>query len=250
MEEVKIRVGRLLPGYQFLSEGINAPVRGMAALEDGEVAVIAKKIGARALAVELVCAYYGRSVGLPIPEPLLLVDDEEEYHFGSVDIGHPSLAQFVRSDDTAVHDELLQWPDLIKAACFDELVVNPDRHNGNLLYDGERFSLIDHDLCIPSGMSPTAPFTPDDANALLFLKIESLPLDDLARRRLLKEAEDWIRSHPDAVISESALALDGICTPAIQSHLVSFLRDRLAVLSDLLHAKINPEQGRINWNDG
>lgn len=241
------RIGHLLPGFHELSEGVNAPVRGIAATDTGEVTVIAKKVSLRVLGVELACAAYGRAAGLPIPEPLVLFDDAGSLHFGSVDIGHPSLAQFIRLSDTSVHNHLIDWPGLVSAACFDELIVNPDRHDGNLLYDGQTFTLIDHDLCLPHGMNPASAFIPDDANVLLKLAIEALPRDDLSKRRMLKDANSWLSSLEDQMIDHVEAAMNGVCTPALQSQLTSFLRARLSKLSDLISDKINPEQGRLNF---
>ncbi|MEW2971007.1 hypothetical protein AB1A96_03380 [Pseudomonas juntendi] len=240
------RIGRLLPGFHELSEGVNSPVRGIAATDAGEVTVIAKKVSLRVLGVELACAVYGRAAGLPIPEPLVLLDDAGALHFGSVDISHPSLAQFISLSDTSAHSHLVDWPGLLSAACFDELIVNPDRHEGNLLYDGQSFTLIDHDLCMPHGMVPTSAFTPDDANVLLKLAIDALPKDDLSKRRMLKDANSWIASLEDHMVDSAEAAMDGVCTSAIQSQLTSFLRLRLAKLSDLITDKVNPEQGRLS----
>ena len=128
-EPVQIRVGRLLPGGQLVGEGANQPWRGIAATVAGEVAVIAKKISNREMAVEVICAALGRSVGLPVPEPLLLLDSANEWHFGSADTGHPNLSQFVSSQDNVILDELERWPELLAAACFDVNRPGFSRHS-------------------------------------------------------------------------------------------------------------------------
>jgi len=245
--EVAIRTGRLLPGYQELSEGVNAPVRGIAATDNGEISVIAKKVGSRVLAVELICAAYGRAAGLPIPEPLILIDEKHQFHFGSADTGHPSLAHFVNAEDASLIKTLSEWPGLVAAACFDELVVNPDRHDGNLLYDGESFTLIDHDLCLPHGMQPESTFGPEGANILLKILIDSIPTDELSKRRALKEIEAWIADKSDISMDGASLALNGACTPDTQNQLLSFIKARLIKLADLLNDKVKPEQRRLEY---
>jgi hypothetical protein len=152
--KTKLLVGRLLPGAQEVGHGANRPVRGIAATASGEIAVVAKRVSTREIAVEIICAAIGRAAGLPIPEPVLLMDHEDVWHYGSVDSSHPNLSRFVCTDDASILGELERWPSLLPAACFDELIANPDRHDGNLLYDGSGFFLIDHGLCIPLGMNP------------------------------------------------------------------------------------------------
>lgn len=38
---------------------------------------------------------------------------------------------------------------IAKAAYFDEWIAMDDRHNGNLLFNGDDFILIDHETAIP-----------------------------------------------------------------------------------------------------
>lgn len=241
-----LRTGRLLPGYVPLDEGVNSPVRGIAWVENGEVSVIAKKVGARVLAVEALCAVYGRAAGLPIPEPLILYDEHIGWMFGSADVGHPNLSQFVNTHNDIVHQRLLEWPGLTSAACFDELIVNTDRHDGNILYDGSVFTLIDHDLCLPYGMKAEAAMPSHNQNVLLDILIAALPEGDLGKRRLLKDADAWISELDGSAEREAEKAIDGVCTQEIQDQLVSFVRARLCKLSDILSEKVNPAQGRLD----
>lgn len=241
-----LRTGRLLPGYVLLDDGVNAPMRGIASTDDGEIAVIAKKVGTRVLAVEALCAVYGRAAGLPIPEPLMIFHEEMGWMFGSADVGHPNLNRFVRLDSVAVRQKLLAWPDLLPAACFDELVVNFDRHDGNILFDGLDFTLIDHDLCIPHGMRADAAMPSNQSNELLDIIIKALPEGDLSKRKLLNDSNAWISEREEASAIAANDALAGVCTNQVKDQLVSFVKDRLPKLSGLLSAKINPDQGRFD----
>jgi len=239
----QIRVGRLLPGGQLVGSGSNQPWRGIAATVDGEVAVITKKISRREIAVEVICAALGRAAGLPVPEPLLLVDADEEWHFASADVGHPNLSQLVNSKDASVLDELEQWPELIAAACFDELIANPDRHDGNILFNGQGFLLIDHGLCIPSGMQPDDDSDDYYSNRFLELAISACR-DDLATERAARRAAEWALNKPASALENTEQSLSA----NLQSNqLISFLKDRIASLGDMLHHKIKPTaQGRLN----
>lgn len=245
-ESVQIRVGRLLPGGQLVGEGANQPWRGIAATVAGEVAVIAKKISSREMAVEIVCAALGRSAGLPIPEPLLLLDAGNEWYFGSADVGHPNLAQFVSSQDSSVLDELERWPELLAAACFDELIANPDRHDGNILFDGQGFLLIDHGLCIPSGMRPSD--ASDDYYSNRFLELAvSACRDDLSTERAARRASEWAEHKPKSAVENTERSIFEHFESKTQNQLISFLKARIVTLGDILHDKIKPTaQGRLS----
>lgn len=240
---VQIRVGRLLPGGQLLGEGSNKPLRGIAATISGEVAVIAKKISNREISVEIICAALGRSAGLPIPEPLLLLDANNDWHFGSADIGHPNLAQIVCSEDQSILDELEKWPELLAAACFDELVANPDRHDGNILFDGLGFLLIDHGLCIPSKMMPNDASEDYYINRFLELAISACR-DEVSIQRTAKRALEWAeqKSKP-AVEAVAASNFEHLGSPT-QNQLICFLKERIITLGEILHSKIKPTAQR------
>lgn len=239
----KVRVGRLLPGGAEVGEGANRPIRGIAATQAGEVAVIAKQVSSREIAVEVICAVLGRAAGLPIPEPLLLIDSNNVWHYASADIGHPNLAQYVSTQDSSVLDELEKWPGLLSAACFDELIANPDRHDGNLLYDGAGFFLIDHGLCIPHGM-PAAELSDDyHSNQLLDLHINTCR-DEVAKQRSVNSSRAWVMENGERSIGEAAQAAAEGLDGASQQQLLSFLKGRVAILGDLLHDRIKPSQQR------
>lgn len=245
----KVRLGLILPGGTEVGEGSNKPKRCMASTHAGEIAVIAKRLPLREISVEIVCAVVGRAAGLPIPEPVLLVDDNKVWHYGSADTGHPNLAQFVMPTDTSVLDELIKWPSLLQAACFDELIANPDRNDGNLLYDGDGFFLIDHGMCIPHGMSAVDVSDDYHSNQLLGMH-EALCKDELSIKRAANGAREWsIRVGPSSVDSADSIAVED-ADLAAKGELLSFLRGRMAILGDLLYNKIKPsQQGRFWFND-
>ncbi|MCF5550639.1 phosphatidylinositol 4-kinase [Pseudomonas syringae pv. syringae] len=244
-EPVQIRIGRLLPGGQLVGEGANQPWRGIAATVAGEVAVIAKRISNREMAVEVVCAALGRSAGLPIPEPLLLLDSSNEWHFGSADTGHPNISKFVSSQDNSILDELERWPELLAAACFDELIANPDRHDGNILFNGQGFLLIDHGLCLPSGMRPSDSSDDYYANRFLDLAI-SVCRDDLSTERAARRAAEWAERKSQPAVDQAETCIFDHFESKTQNQLISFLKERISSLGEMLHHKIKPTaQGRL-----
>lgn len=245
---VSVRVGRLLPGAQEVGEGANFPVRGIAATADGEIAVIAKKLCGREIAVEVICAALGRAAGIPIPEPLILLDTNNCWHFGSAEAAHPNLSQFVSYQDFSVQDELENWPDLLAAACFDELIANPDRHDGNILYDGTGFFLIDHGLCIPHGMQPNDRSEDYHTNRLLDV-LMNVCRDELSQQRAVNTSREWVKNKSIPAASSAERTVSEQLNPEARDQLISFLRTRISILGDLLHEKIKPSQGSLNLGD-
>lgn len=239
----KLRVGRLLPGWVEIGDGANRPVRGIAATHEGEVPVIAKKIAGREIAVEIICAVLGRAAGLPVPEPLALIDENGVWSYGSADVGHPNLAQFVSTNNSAVLDELEKWPALLPAACFDELIVNPDRNDGNLLYDGQGFFLIDHGLCIPHGMQAADRSDDYHTNQLLELHIGACR-DEVSKQRTVSKSREWSEQRGLSSVSAADQITADTLSADSQQKLISFLKERAALLGSILHERIKPTQQR------
>lgn len=238
----EITLGRLLPGHSEVGEGVNKPVRGIADTPRGEVTVIAKKIGHKGIATEILCAKLGILMDLPIPEPLVLLDENNDLFFGSVDVGHPSFARFINLNDPAISKKLSEWPDLIKAACFDELIANDDRSNGNLIYDGDSFFLIDHELAIPLSMEAANWDWDDDfyLNSLLSLVISLGEEDDIKQQRSINEARNWSQK-----CTQEKAEIAGKSIPASiyqSSDLINFIAVRALGLREALHTKIRPNR--------
>ncbi|PKH18308.1 hypothetical protein CIG19_21175 [Enterobacterales bacterium CwR94] len=246
---VHLRIGRLLPGYREVGFGSCSPVRGISLFAEGECAVIAKKIPDREIAVEVICSCIGREFGLPIPEPVLLLNSDNNWFFGSVDIGHPNLMQVATASDAAIIGKLEKWPPLIQAACFDEWIANPDRGNENLLFDGSGFFLIDHGMAIPSGM-PADDWSDDYYNnQLLEIVTGSCERADDLRLKKAKEAQGWSSTIEKFDTAYDFSALPSVIDDSLKLKISKFLRERVIKLGDELYRKLNPHQGALNFHD-
>lgn len=121
---------------------------------------------------ESICAVLGRAIGLPIPKPFLVMTRKNSFEdkqwekvvqqqnlifvnenkdaflaFASEDEGHPSFSKITLPDI----NEFRNWIQLKDCILFDEWIANPDRHLGNILYEGKgKFSLIDHSHALTS----------------------------------------------------------------------------------------------------
>jgi hypothetical protein len=118
------------------------------------------------IAVELACGFAALALKLPVPKPALVYCNRRDL---------PALPQSVTGDvlllfgssftpedtiwaraklNSAFAEELI-WQrvceDIVgsKGAAWDELIANPDRHHNNLIFDGLKWWLFDHDKAIP-----------------------------------------------------------------------------------------------------
>ncbi|SEK02775.1 hypothetical protein SAMN05216550_113214 [Paraburkholderia tropica] len=115
--------------------------------------------------IELACGLASQALRLPVPRPALVIAELEDLQsppaslkdgpiilFGS--LFQPPDPFFARkADDDALATEFI-WQKVCddevapKGAAWDELVANPDRHAQNLLFDGSKWWLFDHNLAL------------------------------------------------------------------------------------------------------
>ena len=124
--------------------------------------------GQAKLPIELACSLAGAELRLKVPRGVLVLATRDQLP------GLPAGAKpLPGTDDYLCFGSMHQWPDdsaaralddassrehtwrqlcelpsAAPAAAWDELTANGDRHTGNLLFDGEDYWLIDHDLAL------------------------------------------------------------------------------------------------------
>ncbi|HHS9879370.1 TPA: HipA family kinase [Klebsiella aerogenes] len=249
-----IRAGRLLPGGVFIDEGQHRPLKGFALLptNDGgneEVVVYAKEMSLRDISTEVTCAALGRCLNLPIPEPVILFDQSNTPYFGSVDISYPSFTHYINnSADKSVSDKLASWPMLQEASYFDEWIAMDDRHNGNLLYNGDEFYLIDHESAIPQGLASHQSGIDYYSNQLLQIANSLLDrTNDIAVQKSANDARAWSVTKKSSINTLQNELSDRI-QEKTKNQLISFLSARIEVLGDILYEQIKPQQTQMNYN--
>ncbi|WP_455893701.1 hypothetical protein [Pseudomonas palmensis] len=101
------------------------------------------------LQAELVCSVIGRSLGVKIPEPFLVIIKPEakppiDENLPLLGFGTSAIAghSFARLGNFA--DLHLALKDIDLVAAFDQLIANGDRHLGQIIYDGKDSWSIDH----------------------------------------------------------------------------------------------------------
>lgn len=125
------------------------------------------KEGKNALAIELACALAAQALKLPVPYPALVVAERDDLgalpisitgerllligsHYKKTDALYTQMVSNNPAAEEFIWSRVCASPTGAKGAAWDELVANPDRHSENLLFDGIKWWLFDHDLALPS----------------------------------------------------------------------------------------------------
>lgn len=211
-----------LTGRDNINQTWKADIRS----EEGDFQAIVKDIPERELVVECLCAVLGRRLGLPIPRPMLVEDAELGILFGSEELSHPDLKRAELS--TYLMTILLSdWPRLPLATVFDEWIANPDRHGGNLLWDGNgEFWLIDHGLALADALPPEQKLK----NYLLDFAT-ALADNDLKKQKLLNQLAQNIPQNTEAIQAISPLFFS-------DESMLQFLQKRSPMLYTLLRKTV------------
>lgn len=160
---MKLETAKLVAGSESpIGEGVNAAIRCVLALRDGtRRAAILKRIPHERVMAECFCALLLRGWGLNVPEPFL-VDEGASIAFGSADAAYPSLTQrfgISSLPDSPMKDALVNaaiqlvvsFVQTPLATMADEAIDNRDRNLGNVLWDGQSETWIDHELALGLG---------------------------------------------------------------------------------------------------
>ncbi len=235
-----LRLGVLLPGSVAVGDGINHARRGQVRTAQGDVIAIIKSVPSREIAVELFCALLAQHLGLPAPAPLLVAMPDRALAVGSADMGYPSLRHFLQTNDNdpQILRRLLEWPHLVPTASFDDWIANPDRHVGNLLFDGTaQFWLIDHGLALAATLAPADRVD----NHMLELAREGR--DEIALQRLKREMMERAATYGSGDVYEVGQTIP---VPHIDE-LMDFLVQRLPHLTGLARKRLRTRQQDLDY---
>lgn len=250
----QVQVGLMLPGAIPFSDSsnINPTFKAHVQTHEDVIQAYVKLIPPREIYVECVCAVVGRFLGLPIPKPLIVKVDHEalinipggEYKlaFGSEDSVYPSLKR------RGLNDELFKKLDNFKktldVGVFDEWIANPDRHGGNILFDGsDNFTFIDHGLSISREISSDSPAY---QNIIVdsFYSVKS----EFEKYKLNREVQSTITPQyseiPLSLLSEKTLGTSYL-KPEDVILVVNFLEERSKKINALFEQRLRLKQQRL-----
>lgn len=121
------------------------------------------------VALELACSLAANEMKLPVPRGVVVLAPRDQLPglpaaakplpgtddmlcFGSAFHFPDDTAARLLNDDAAVEEytwrRLCDSRHAASSAAWDELAANADRHTGNLVFDGDRYWLIDHELAL------------------------------------------------------------------------------------------------------
>lgn len=195
------RVGKLIRPRWLVKSTPHAVLRAYALFQAGYAPelVYAKLLPLRRRYVESICAWLGREMGLPIPEPLFVEISPDKVpsdcvmpknggdmiHFATIAI--PFAQPLRKVDQFMGTGSSPSWSSLVDAVVFDHLIANQDRSEDNLLVDGNRrLWLVDHDRAL-GGLGErlfSDPYLPSNNYLMAILK-EYRRNDRLALRQEL-----------------------------------------------------------------
>lgn len=244
----KLKLGTLLQDLGPAGKGINQAYRGIVATSSGELEVFVKHLAdPRELLVECACALLAMEMGLPVPEPLLVLvpnNGQPIVAFGSTSVSAPDINFLVTSGTGGrVYGELSRWPHLHAAGCFDEWIANWDRNEQNLLFDGiSEFWLIDHGRCIPVGLAPREALP--SSNALIGIAIAGK--DETALIAIRASVIAAMQSFAQRSLAAFPAALPDLPWDSqLKIEILSWLESRQAHLVRLGSARIPARQGDL-----
>lgn len=248
MEQVDI--GIMLPGAQiFNDQNVNPTWKGHVKTHDQVVAAFVKQITPQKLYIECVCAILGRSLGLPIPKPLIVKLTADSFPnipvgqyqlaFGSEDTNYPSFRRHAKNQEALL--KLEQFSKTIDIGLFDEWIANWDRNIGNILYDGgNEFSFIDHENAIDSNLKfDESAHSNQIVDAIYSVKSEfdKYKLNREVKTTLIPQYNEV----PFSIISEKTYAGSYLTDNEVLS-VINFLEHRATLLDSLFSKRLKLQQ--------
>lgn len=246
---MSLETGVLLTGAEPVQHGKHDVWHGVVRVASGKtVRAFVKRCPPREIVVETIATILGRSIGLPLPIPILVKVipgripsvhlEADEIFFGSQSQDIPDLVQWLNkdADEDALMRRLMSWPQAASSGCFDEWIANTDRNLQNLLYDGgKNFTLIDHGKSFPSGMHAHSPIEKN-----LLLEVSTKRPVPHVREKVARDASIFIQSCEKMSVGELLISLGDVVDGANQhtAEIGDFLQHRLPQLGEIIATKL------------
>lgn len=208
--------------------------------------------------IEFACGLASQALRLPVPRPALVIADLDDIPshpsnlktgpillFGSVfQAPDPFIAR--RTAQDAAGTEYV-WGKVCAddvaptGAAWDELVANPDRHIQNLLFDGSKWWLFDHNLALQPLAKLYKELGKDSTQAKIVEHVAKVNqiLDQLKQRR---RADESILAEADRLVRQ-AKKLTVLAVEMRKWQLDSKLEETVtiaATIVDLIALRLNP----------
>lgn len=247
-------LGRLCEGAIKINGGQHPMFKGSIITHNGEVEAYIKNCSKLSVVfTEIIVALIGRMYDLPIPCPIIVRLEpnhadihvsETTYLFASKAETAPNFERYLRTFDKK-EQIILEHKDINKIITFDELIANPDRAFGNILYDGVDIQLIDHEYCFHAKQNPKSAIsnTYQTENLSDVYKFHK-GANDVTVSKTMRSIKKYIKSQIDTTTNDSITAISSInFLGADYNKRVDFVKNfiltRLPVLDLLIEQSIS-----------
>jgi hypothetical protein len=227
--------------------------------------------------IEIACGLAALALKLPVPRPALVYCDSEDLPnlphsvigktillFGSQ--LQPEDTLWAQAKASSAEMAELIWkkvcslPVGAQGAAWDELIANPDRHHQNLIWDGVRWWLFDHDKALPPAISSKTESDklrlgkdfPDfivRANLLALEMIKRYPSDHKIENQTNDFEKNKMRLLTLARLTESWKVEDSRTSGILKdaSLFTTLIANRLPALAMHLQRRVGRKMGDTLW---
>lgn len=203
----RIEIATAYPDLKEISlgKGKGITLFGDIHTDQGAKRAYVKLLSLEGIAREAICSVLGRKLSLPVRQGYYVALGNTQFHTqaGNLEsLAFGTLDDFTRlfrlKELSSFETDLLNWPDLLKSAIFDEWIANGDRLPNNMVFErGGVFWLFDHDEAFPGHVSASTPVN----NQLLALLAKDKTEFELhrIRSRALEFVKNYERINWDEV---------------------------------------------------
>lgn len=243
----KIQLARAYPGLEKTDSRKGKTFRGEIETEQGRRPAFIKMLSAENLLVEALCVTIAKLVNLPVL-PAFYVDIEGAPNPYDLAFGLAEDPVPLRRGRGYENDELLlNWPDAVPCAVFDEWIGNRDRHFGNVLFGADNvFWMIDHDEALPNHLSPET-----YAGTSLLIRLAESHDNYFGKRKLEQQANGIAEQYRNL---DWDLVADSVRPDILKFHAgllrghISFLQKRAEVLTELINEGLGLKQRELPFH--
>ena len=255
-----ILFGTVLPGPVRIDDGnVNPTFKAAIQTSAGTTYGYFKLINPRAIVVEALCAVLGRGMNLPIPRPIIVQvdhgslpsevpDGTSRITFASQDVNIPSFKRLLNNSQMSqtLWQRLAACHNTRPVAVFDEWIVNYDRNQGNILFDGaDDFWFIDHERALPANWPVGQPCNPNQLMTMLSQGHDEGSKYAMLRDIVTKELRSIAALDVDA--AKSLTFSDSFLGQPEVASIVTFLKNRAPRLSSLLAANLGVDSKELPY---
>lgn len=210
------------------------------------------------IVAELLCSVIARALGLPAPEPFVVLVAPEalpksplaqaaglHLTVATRDLGGSTFAQLLREDSHFAQALISKWHHLLPVAVLDEWLANDDRNMGNIIYIAQTLYIIDHAEAFGGSHRALFPLV-DITHDTFTNKLAGLLDGDASQRQSwLNKAKEWLTFTAGGLDMQAALSVAQITrwqSDEEEAELLHFITTRLSVTHHLLCNRLGHPQ--------